>query len=97
VTELDCRGCQRAWRVGGGQLAGSFRIQGLITEYIITVIPGGSGPPRLGMPRRRKVPTSVDEPAWAWRHAPCKPIGPHCRRGGGSRGPQLYTHTVALA
>ena len=39
VAELDRRGCQRAWLVGGGQLAGSFRTQGLITEYIVSVIP----------------------------------------------------------
>src|SRR5262249_21909065 len=31
VAELDRRGCQRAWLVGGGQLAGSFRVQSLIT------------------------------------------------------------------
>jgi dihydrofolate reductase len=52
VAELDRRGCQRAWLVGGGQLAGSFRVQSLITEYIITVIPVllGSGVSLFGSP-----------------------------------------------
>jgi len=55
VAELAACGVRRAWLVGGGQLAGAFRAQGLITEYIITMIPivlgmgiplfGGAGPP----------------------------------------------------
>jgi dihydrofolate reductase len=52
VAELDRRGYQRAWLVGGGQLAGSFRVQGLITEYIVSVIPAvlGAGVPLFGSP-----------------------------------------------
>ena len=52
VAELDRRECQRAWLVGGGQLAGSFRVQGLITEYIVSVIPVllGAGVPLFGSP-----------------------------------------------
>lgn len=52
VAALDRRGCQRAWLVGGGQLAGSFRVQGLITEYIVSVIPVvlGAGVPLFGSP-----------------------------------------------
>ena len=52
VAELDRRGCQQAWLVGGGQLAGSFRAQSLITEYIVTVIPVllGAGVPLFGSP-----------------------------------------------
>ena len=52
VAELDRRGCQRAWLVGGGQLAGSFRAQRLITAYIVSVIPVllGAGVPLFGSP-----------------------------------------------
>jgi dihydrofolate reductase len=52
VAELDRQGCQRAWLVGGGQLAGSFRVHGLISEYIVTVIPVvlGAGAPLFGSP-----------------------------------------------
>jgi dihydrofolate reductase len=39
VTELEARGICRAWLVGGGALAASFRAQGLISEYIVSVIP----------------------------------------------------------
>lgn len=54
LGELESRGLQRAWLVGGGRLAGALRSEGLITEYIISVIPlflgggiplaGGAGP-----------------------------------------------------
>jgi dihydrofolate reductase len=52
VAELGRRGCQHAWLVGGGQLAGSFRAQSLITEYIVSVIPVllGAGVPLFGSP-----------------------------------------------
>lgn len=39
VTELETQQLKRVWLVGGGQLASSFRHQGLISEYIVTVIP----------------------------------------------------------
>jgi len=39
MAEIATRGLQRAWLVGGGALAASFRAQGLITEYIITIVP----------------------------------------------------------
>jgi dihydrofolate reductase len=39
LDELKARGLQRAWLVGGGELAGAFQAQGLISEYIISVIP----------------------------------------------------------
>jgi len=50
LAELHARGYRRAWLVGGGQLAGAFRAQGLITEYIVTVIPIilGTGIPLFG-------------------------------------------------
>ena len=39
VEELVARGARRAWLVGGGQLAATFRNSGLITEYVVSVIP----------------------------------------------------------
>jgi dihydrofolate reductase len=39
VAEMESRGLRRAWLVGGGKLAASFRAEGLITEYIVSVIP----------------------------------------------------------
>ena len=39
VSELQARKLQRAWLVGGGELAGSFRREGLISEYIVSVVP----------------------------------------------------------
>lgn len=49
VPELAARGIKRAWLVGGGALAASFQSQGLITEYIVTIIPVilGDGVPLL--------------------------------------------------
>jgi dihydrofolate reductase len=39
VAEIAARGLRRAWLVGGGVLAASFRAQGLITEHIVSVVP----------------------------------------------------------
>ena len=39
MAEIAARGIKRAWLVGGGALAASFQSQGLITEYIVTIIP----------------------------------------------------------
>uniref|UniRef100_B8HL50 Bifunctional deaminase-reductase domain protein n=1 Tax=Cyanothece sp. (strain PCC 7425 / ATCC 29141) TaxID=395961 RepID=B8HL50_CYAP4 len=39
VTELAQLGLRRVWLVGGGELAGAFQRQGLLDEYIISVIP----------------------------------------------------------
>ena len=39
VADLAHRGIGRAWLVGGGTLAGSFKEAGLITEYIVSIIP----------------------------------------------------------
>lgn len=47
MTELAGRGLRRIWLLGGGALAGSFRAQRLITEYVVSIIPVllGSGVP----------------------------------------------------
>lgn len=49
VAELRGRGLKRGWLVGGGQLASSFRSVGLISEYVIGVVPTilGMGIPLL--------------------------------------------------
>jgi dihydrofolate reductase len=39
MADLEERCVRRAWLVGGGALAGSFREQRLITEYIVSMIP----------------------------------------------------------
>ena len=39
VREMERAGLRRAWLVGGGALAGAFHTEGLISEYIISVIP----------------------------------------------------------
>ena len=50
VEELGDRGVGSAWLVGGGTLAGSFSEAGLITEYVVSLIPVilGGGVPLLG-------------------------------------------------
>ncbi len=52
VAELEGRGLSRVWLVGGGELAGSFRREGLITEYLVTLIPLllGAGVPLFAPP-----------------------------------------------
>lgn len=39
LREMEAQNVRRAWLVGGGALAASFRARGLITEYIVTIIP----------------------------------------------------------
>jgi dihydrofolate reductase len=47
VDLLESCGIRRAWLMGGGQLAASFRSAGLISRYIISIFPVllGSGVP----------------------------------------------------
>lgn len=49
VQELRDNGCSEVWLVGGGKLAGMFHECGLITKYVVSVIPTvlGSGVPFL--------------------------------------------------
>jgi dihydrofolate reductase len=39
MSEFSVRDLRRVWLVGGAALAASFRADGLITEYIISIIP----------------------------------------------------------
>lgn len=47
IHHVSVHGHQRVWLVGGSQLAASFRAAGLITEYVLSIIPEflGSGRP----------------------------------------------------
>jgi dihydrofolate reductase len=55
VRQVSAQGYKRVWLVGGSQLAGSFRAAGLITDYVLSIIPvflgagrklfAGEGPP----------------------------------------------------
>lgn len=50
VAALKAADVRRAWLLGGAALAGSFREQGLISEYVISFIPTwlGAGIPLFG-------------------------------------------------
>jgi len=52
LKEILKRKLRRVWLVGGGKLAASFKAEGLITEYIISIIPVllGGGVPLFGSP-----------------------------------------------
>ena len=52
TAALRARNLRRAWLVGGGELAASFRAHGLITEYIVSIIPVilGAGVPLFASP-----------------------------------------------
>lgn len=39
ARQMKSEKLRRAWLVGGGELAGAFRAEGLIAEYIISVVP----------------------------------------------------------
>jgi dihydrofolate reductase len=39
VAEMDGLGVKRAWLIGGGELAASLRADGLITSYIVSIMP----------------------------------------------------------
>ncbi len=50
LDRLERRGHAHAWLVGGANLAGSFFDRGLISDFVVTLIPTllGSGLPMLG-------------------------------------------------
>ncbi len=50
VKHISSLGHNRIWLVGGSALAGSFRSAGLITEYVLSVVPVllGAGRPLFG-------------------------------------------------
>jgi len=52
---IQARGLNRVWLMGGGKLAASFRMHGLISHYMIAVVPVvlGSGIPLLASGSRR--------------------------------------------
>ena len=56
LSEMRSRGLRRAWLVGGGKLAASFRAEGIITEHIVSVIPVllGAGIPLFDGPGPRE-------------------------------------------
>jgi dihydrofolate reductase len=39
IEAIGARGLERVWLMGGGELAASFRARGLISHYIIAVVP----------------------------------------------------------
>ncbi len=49
VADIRNRGLENLWLVGGASLAGAFQRRGLITEYVVSVIPAvlGDGVPLL--------------------------------------------------
>jgi len=70
IELLSTRGARRAWLMGGGQLAASFRSAGLISRLIISIFPVilGSGIPLFA-------PTASSEDAWRLIEAKSFPSG----------------------
>lgn len=66
AAELELRGHRRAWLVGGGKLAAAFRAEGLITEYIVSVLPTilGAGIPLFDGPGPSEAVTLVGTKSW---------------------------------
>ena len=70
VQSLDDQGLRRAWLMGGGRLAASFRAAGLITHYMIAVVPivlgagiplfaDAEGPTSLTLVETRTYPSGI--------------------------------------
>jgi dihydrofolate reductase len=66
VAELQARGHRRAWLVGGGKLAASFRFEGLITEYVVSLVPVilGAGIPLFASPGPKENLTLVESKSY---------------------------------
>ena len=66
VRELQSRKLQRAWLVGGGELAVSFRRERLISEYIVSVVPVilGAGIPLFAAGRPQEALKLVETNAY---------------------------------
>jgi dihydrofolate reductase len=62
IATLEERGMERAWLMGGGKLATSFREAGLITAYRIFVMPVvlGDGIPLFAAPGQDQPPTEPE-------------------------------------
>jgi dihydrofolate reductase len=56
LRQIAAQGHQRVWLVGGSRLAASFRTAGLITDYVLSVVPVllGDGRPLFGHPGPRE-------------------------------------------
>jgi dihydrofolate reductase len=57
VKHIAAEGAQRAWLVGGAKLAAAFRAEGLITDYMVSVVPVllGAAIPLFDAPAPRSV------------------------------------------
>ncbi len=67
VSALRASGYRRCWLVGGAALAGSMRAEGLISQYVVSVIPVvlGGGIPLFGQQGPRERLTLVSSRAFA--------------------------------
>jgi dihydrofolate reductase len=56
AKQIAADGIRRAWLVGGGKLAAALRAEGLITEYIVSLIPVllGAGIPLFDGPAAKQ-------------------------------------------
>lgn len=57
LANLESRGCQRIWLVGGGSLAGNCLAADLLDEVIVSIIPHllGAGIPLFGIGLERRL------------------------------------------
>jgi dihydrofolate reductase len=67
LVALAAQHCRRVWLVGGATLAASCRAEGVITEYIVSLIPIilGGGIPLFSAPGRRENLTLAETRSYA--------------------------------